>query len=180
MLVTGKILTFDLATNTGFASGEPEWLPTFGSHKFAPTGDDYGKWQANARSFFERTLTIEQPEFVAYEQPSLFGTTQPATVIKLCSLVTTLEEVCRYRGVRVRQVNPSQLKKFWTGRGNAKKPEMVKAAWKFGFRVQNDDEADAVAMWFFSVQCYGTDDQKKRFQQMQFEAGMGVAQAVAF
>ena len=181
-VITGKILTFDLAASTGYAVGAPHELPTFGTHVFQSTGDNFGRHQANARAWLARIINAEQPELIAYEQPSLFGITTPATVIKLCSYVTTLEELCLKEnlGIKVLQVNPSKLKKFWTGRGNAKKPDMVAAARRYGLIVQNDDEADAVAMWFLMVEYYGTEDQKKRFHQMQFETDMGRMQKVVF
>lgn len=180
--ITGKILTFDLAASTGYAVGPPDQLPTFGSHQFTSTGDNFGRHQSNARLWLRRTIFEHDPALIGYEQPSVFGTTTPATIIKLCSYASTLEEECLKENldVPVRMVNPSQLKKFFTGKGNAKKPDMEAAARRYGFMVKNDDEADAIAMWFLMVDLYGNTEQKERFQQMRFEAGMGVAQKVAF
>lgn len=182
MEVNGKILTLDLAASTGFAVGAPGTVPRFGSHKFVSTGDNFGRHQANARAWLTSLIFEEDPVLIGYEQPSLFGITTPATVIKLCSYASTVEEVCLRENldVTIRQINPSSLKKFFTGNGKAKKPDMVKAAHRYGFKVDNDDEADAVAMFFLMVEHYGSEQDKKLFRQMQFEAGMGVAQKVAF
>lgn len=182
MKLVGKIMTFDLAASTGYAVGRPGEVPTFGSHRFASTGDNFGRHQANARDWLTRVIFEHDPVMIGYEQPSLFGITTPATVIKLCSYGATLEEICLPEGLNipVRQINPSQLKKFFTGNGRAKKPEMIAQAKRFGFQVENDDEADAVAMWFMMISYYGDDVDKRQFQQMQFEAGMGVAQKAKF
>jgi Holliday junction resolvasome RuvABC endonuclease subunit len=182
MPVTGKIMTFDLASRTGYAAGLAGEVPTFSHHQFPSTGDNFGRHQANAREWLHRIISIEKPELVGYEQPSLFGNTTPATVIKLCSYASTIEEVClkEHLGVRIKMVNPSQLKKFWTGKGNAKKPEMVARAKAFGFAVAVDDEADALAMWFFMVDCYGSDEHKRRFEQMRYEVDMGRQQKAVF
>ncbi|WP_024341000.1 hypothetical protein [Bradyrhizobium japonicum] len=182
MSINGKLLTFDLAANTGYAVGEPDATPTFGSHKFESTGDNYGRHQANVRAWLRQIIIVEKPALIGYEQPSIFGVTTPATVIKLCSYASTLEEECLREGfgIPVRMINPSQVKKFWTGKGNAKKPDMTLRARNYGFAVGNDDEADAVAMWFWMVQCYGTEAQKRRFEQMRFEVDMGREQARAF
>lgn len=182
MEVNGKILTLDLAAQTGFAVGAPGAVPRFGTHKFTSTGDNFGRHQANARAWLTSLIFEEDPVLIGYEQPSIFGITTPATVIKLCSYASTLEELCLHENLNipVRQINPSNLKKFFTGNGKAKKPDMVAQARRFGFKVDNDDEADAVAMWFLMASHYGSGEQKKFFQQMQFEAGMGVAQKVAF
>jgi crossover junction endodeoxyribonuclease RuvC len=182
MPVAGKILTFDLAARTGYAIGEPDALPRFSHHQFQSTGDNFGRHQRNVREWLTTVLIREKPVMIAYEQPSLFGITTPATVIKLCSYASTLEELCLKEnfGIAVRQVNPSQLKKFWTGKGNAKKPQMVERAKALGFAVKVDDEADAVAMWFWMIHCYGTGEQKRRFEQMRFEVDMGRDQKAAF
>jgi hypothetical protein len=57
---------------------------------------------------------------------------------------------------------------------------MVAQAKRFGFSVQTDDEADAVAMWFFMIEMRGSPETKDQFRQMQFEAGMGVKQGAKF
>lgn len=178
----GKIMTFDLAANTGFAKGGPDARPSFGSHAFASTGDNFGRHQANVREWLTQILIVERPALIGYEQPSLFGLTTPATVIKLCSYASTLEELClkEHFDIPVRQINPSKLKKFWTGKGNARKEDMIAFARRCGFMVANHDEADSVAMWHFMIDCYGTPDQKKRVDQMRFEVGMGVGQRMAF
>lgn len=182
MAVSGRILTLDLAASTGYAVGAPGDVPRFASHQFASTGDNYGRHQANARDWLSRLIFAEDPAMIGYEQPSIFGVTTPATVIKLCSYVSTLEELCLPAGfnIPVRQCNPAQLKKFWTGNGRAKKPEMVQQAHRFGFKVDNDDEADALAIWFYMVECYGSAEQREQFRQMQFEASMGVKQKAKF
>lgn len=182
MSIAGKFMTFDLAASTGYAKGEPDALPSFGSIRFPSTGDNFGRHQANVRTELAQILTVERPALIGYEQPSIFGITTPATVIKLCCYASTIEELCLKENfnIPVRMINPSQVKKFWTGRGNAKKPEMVTRARQLGFQVANDDEADAVAQWFFMVHCYGTEEQKRRFEQMRFEVDMGRQQKVAF
>ncbi len=183
MPIDGTLLTFDFAARTGYAVGDPDFDagPTFAHHVFDSTGDNFGRHQANVRGFLLRTIDRYKPVLIGYEQPSLFSKTTPATMIKLCSYASTVEEVCLREnlGVPVRQINPSQVKKFWTGKGNAKKPDMVERARKHGFLVTCDDEADAVADWFWMVHCYGTEDQKRRFEQVRFEVDMGRSQKAA-
>ena len=172
MHITGKILALDLAAQTGWALGLPDARPSFGTYNFPSTGERIGRHQINLRDWINRKLDADQPSYVIFEQPSLFGVTTPTTVRKLTSAVNTLEEICEERRIRCEQGNPSRIKKFWTGKGNAKKPEMVAFARRYGFKVRNDDEADALAHWFFAIECHGTSEQKARFQQMRFEAGM--------
>lgn len=182
MPITGTILTLDLAAQTGFAVGAPGSVPIFGTHNFTSTGDNFGRHQANARRWLRDLIFEHNPVMIGYEQPSLFSKTTPATVRKLSAYCNVLEEECLREGfdIPVREINPSTLKLFFTGNGKAKKDQMVQAAHRYGFKVQNDDEADAVAMWLLMVDHYGTADQKARFHAMRFEAGFGVAQSVKF
>lgn len=183
MSIAGKLMTFDFAACTGFATGMPDAMPTFGHHVFEPTGTDLGEHLGAIEDWLARILAAEKPVLVGYEQPSIFGVTTPQTVIKLSCYGPVLEKLChRRRGLRipVRQINPSQAKKFWTGKGNAKKPEMVARAKALGFGVKTDDEADALACWWFMIMCYGDDDQKRRFEQMRYEVEMGRQQKAAF
>ena len=172
MLITGKILAFDLATQTGWACGAPEDLPTFGTHNFPSTGDNIGRHQSNARAWFNQMLNAHRPAYVIFEQPSLFGKTTPTTMRKLCALANTLEEVCLEQKIKCEQGNPKRVKKFWTGNGNADKAMMFRFARRYGFKVHNDDEADAIAHWFYAVECHGAAEHKTRFHQMRFEAGL--------
>lgn len=175
--INGIVLTFDTGGCTGYAHGDPDFDagPVFAHHKFASTGDNYGRHQANAREFFLRTIDMIKPVLIGYEQPSIFKLTTPQTQMKLSSYATTLEEVClrEHLNIPVRQINPSSVKLFWTGNGKAKKPQMVEHAYARGFRVENDDEADAVADWHWMIHCYGSEEQKARFQQASLEVSMG-------
>lgn len=58
-------------------------------------------------------------------------------------------------GARVVEVPVSVLKKFMTGKGNANKVQMAVAAAKIGWEVQNDDEADGVALYVFGMAVEG-------------------------
>lgn len=183
MSINGKLLTFDFAASTGYASGEPDKLPTFANHRFPPTGFDYGEHLGAIEDFLVHVIETEKPALVGYEQPSVFMKTTPQTIVKLCCYGPALEKIChRRRGLKipVRQINPSQVKKFWTGKGNAKKDAMVERANALGFAVTCDDEADALACWFFMVDCYGSDEQKRRFEQMRYEVDMGRQLKAAF
>jgi crossover junction endodeoxyribonuclease RuvC len=182
LLPGDQLITFDLSSSTGYAVGPVGGVPKFGTHQFPSTGSNVGRHQANARAWQRRMLLEHDPKAVAYEQPSLFGKTTPQTVIKLSCVCSTLEELCLREafGKPCFMINPSQLKKFWTGNGRAKKPDMVAQAKRFGFSVQTDDEADAVAMWFFMIEMRGSPETKDQFRQMRFEAGMGVQQGAKF
>lgn len=145
------VLSLDLATNTGWASGDPADRPRFGTHTLPSTGDDVGRFLFVHREWLTAFIQIEHPAFVVYEAPILPGQTNKATVIKLMSLAGLTELICRDLQVRCFEVHLQSVKKFLAGSGRATKPDMVAAARRFGFDVRNDNEADAIAIWGHAV-----------------------------
>lgn len=84
---------------------------------------------------------------VVYEQPHQRG--GAATTVAM-GLVTHLMSVCADLNVEHRAVHSGTLKKWATGSGNAKKPDMVKAAQEHAPHVTDDNEADAILLLLMS------------------------------
>jgi len=136
-----NILALDLATFSGWATLRNGKVK-FGSKKFHDPawdgeGAKYVKFESWLRSF-------EKFDLIAYEAvmahssiyaAHMYGAFQ-AEVKKLGNRTNT-----PYIGLHV-----SSIKKTWTGSGKAKKGDMMKAAWKKGYNVKNDNEADALAV----------------------------------
>ena len=181
MLVTGPILALDLATNTGWCVGAPGGVPVLGTEKLPSTADDVGAFISAYNRWLLQTLCDTAPALVIYEQPSIFSKTTPATVIKLNGLASHTELVCHDHVPRLkyRQVNPSRLKKFWTGNGRAEKSDMVAMARRYGFAVTDDNQADAVSAWCYAVFCYAAPEHRRRFEGGPLAARPLVAEASA-
>jgi hypothetical protein len=62
---------------------------------------------------------------------------------------------CEERGIPYEAVPVGTLKKFWTGKGNASKGEMIEAARERGFEPASDNEADAIAGWHWLLAADG-------------------------
>jgi Holliday junction resolvasome RuvABC endonuclease subunit len=100
------------------------------------------------------------PDIFAFEKPMGFfsgsgnrkGTTSD-TVIKLNTLAN-LGAMWAYRQNLVPfTLHSNTLKKWSTGNGFAKKPQMLKEASKrFGFEVKNDNEADALLLAKYTLE----------------------------
>lgn len=153
-ILTGNILALDLATALGWAVNPPGEQPAFGTEVLPSTGKEVGPFIAAYDRWLRDTLELQKPALVIYEQPSLFAKTNPDTVIKLNGLATHTEWLCFRKGFAVRSANPSQLKKFFTGSGRAKKPEMVAEARRRGWKVVDDNQADACAVRAWAIFCY--------------------------
>jgi Holliday junction resolvasome RuvABC endonuclease subunit len=137
------ILALDLGTTTGFAWGCDSGTSVSGTWKLTPT-----RFESSGRRFLKLKENLDalpnKPTAVVYEAVS-FGVTTNATQI-WGGFMATLQTWCEERNIPYQGVPVGTLKKFWTGRGNAKKPEMIAEAVARGYQPADDNEADAIAL----------------------------------
>jgi crossover junction endodeoxyribonuclease RuvC len=62
-------------------------------------------------------------------------------------LMAVLTAWCEEKGVPYEGVHYAHIKKHWGGKGNAKKEDMMNAAFDRGYSPSTDDEADALALF---------------------------------
>lgn len=138
------ILALDLGTKTGWAAGTHS-ITSSGTENFAQ-----GKFAGGGMRFlaFERWLdkwaegdgVIE----VVFEAVRRHIGTDAAHIYG--GLLAVLTSWCEKRGIPYQGVPVGTIKKHATGRGNAKKPEMIAAVVALGFKPKDDNEADAIAL----------------------------------
>ena len=139
-------LALDTATRTGWAlktdSGELKagvWLLNFGP------GRPHSCRQFNLWEALEWVHTGNPLGLVLAEKPVVMPGRESAA--RVCfGLIALVEMWCEAREVEYREVQIGQVKKHATGRGNARKPEMVAAAkvrWP-ELRIADDNAADAL------------------------------------
>jgi len=155
------ILALDVATNTGFCSGE---LARHGKVLWADSGEVNFKMKRGEgrgmrfvrfRKWFTEMLDNIGPDIVVYEQAHMRG--GPATEA-LVGLTTIVIEMCDMMGMDYTTVHTGQLKKHATSKGNASKAEMILAANRLSFvtkKIKGDDEADAVHIFDWARDQYG-------------------------
>jgi Holliday junction resolvasome RuvABC endonuclease subunit len=92
-----------------------------------------------------------QPRLVVYEAPFLdHKKTSMQTATRLIGLGVITVKCCYEAKVyRVENVENAVVKKFATGSGRAEKIDVIKAVRRFGFDVDEDNEADAIAIWLY-------------------------------
>lgn len=61
--------------------------------------------------------------------------------------LATLTAWCEERGIPYQGVPVGEIKKHWTGKGNADKEAMIAAAVERGYSPADDNEADALALF---------------------------------
>jgi Holliday junction resolvasome RuvABC endonuclease subunit len=141
------MLGFDPSlTSSGFAYRDRQAEITVG--RIQPRGLTGVARLLYIRWAFVDILRETQTKIVAYEGYSMgshsgrsFDMGELGGVLKTCAI---------QEGVSLLLVPPTVLKKFITGKGNAKKEQISqKIAERWGYNVPQNDEADALALLFF-------------------------------
>jgi crossover junction endodeoxyribonuclease RuvC len=149
------VITVGLDTSTwvGMARVEqqdPEYYRGKGIHFEGVDG--WRRVQLIANAVYD-TLELWQPDLAIIENYALGMVKSPATIVTLVSIGAMIRSALYNRQIPWIEVRPSTLKKWTTGKGNAKKPEMaaaVKERW--GYASPSDDVIDAFALAQFGQQ----------------------------
>ena len=143
------LLAIDLGTQTGWARGRMAEKPQSGTQSFA-----LGRFDGGGMRYLRFQVWLEEMlrgvDRVAYEEVRRHTATDAAHVyggLMGCLTATCEQQEIPYEGVPV-----GTIKKWATGKGNAGKPAMVQAVLDRGFRVKDDNEADAIALWLYRAE----------------------------
>ena len=132
-----KILALDPATKCGYATGESSGVWNLASKSYESTSMRLIRFRAKVNQI----VLDEGITFVVYEKP---GGRHYNGIRSHANLEGVLLEYCLSHGLDFKGFSASEIKKFATGRGNAKKEDMVQAAIaKYG-QVEDDNHADAL------------------------------------
>lgn len=142
----GAVLALDLGTKMGWALRKPDGGIIYGPADWTPEGHHapgfrflrFRHWLTetkNAAGTLDR-IWFEDITFVktAYQMRT-FG-----------AFWGVLTSWAIAHGVDCDGINPSTIKKGITGNGKAKKAQVIAAVRAHGFRPENDDVADAIAL----------------------------------
>lgn len=136
-----RILSLDLATNTGWAMNENGWKVSGVQMFDVKRGESPGMRFLRCRSWLNELLTLKgKIDAIVYEQAHHRGGSATAVGV---GLVTTVQAFAAEHNIELMAVHTGTLKKFATGKGNASKEEMIAAAQSKGWDPKDDNEADA-------------------------------------
>lgn len=148
-----KILALDLATTCGWAvsangvitSGSQCFTRYHGS-KSRPQ-DHLGMPYSQFRNWLADKLHTDKPDQIAYEEVMRWGGASAAHCFGGFRGIM-LDLACRYNGIPCFGYVPTAIKKYWAGKGNADKDDMVAATLlKYpNLDLSDDNEADALAI----------------------------------
>jgi Holliday junction resolvasome RuvABC endonuclease subunit len=140
-----KILALDIATKTGWCTDT-----TSGTWNFSPKrGESEGMRVVRFKSRVREMIELEKITLVSYERVAGF---HKGAIIVAAEMVGVLKDLCIEMGVELASYSATEIKKFATGKGNAKKDQMVEAARALGYNPIDDNEADAIHLFRLTKQ----------------------------
>ena len=159
---SSKVLALDLATVTGWAYGEPGNAPEFGSLRFAKPGAPHGEVYRGMRAWLNDWIT--DSSLIVYESPAaasvMMGKTNLDTLRLLIGLCEHVEELC-YGRIDLREARVSDVRAHFIGTNKIKRADAkvatIDRCLRLGWKVDNDNEADACALWHFQICCLRPD-----------------------
>lgn len=138
-----KVLALDIASTTGWCLEQG----IYGTWDFKTRRDESsGMKLIRFRAKLKEIHELEKIDIMIYERPA---GRHASSVIHQAKLIAVMEEFCEENGIDYRAYSAKEIKSFATGKGNAGKPQMIKAAKdKYGYTGNDDNEADAIHMWY--------------------------------
>lgn len=135
-----KILALDIATNTGWKTET-----TSGVWNLKPNrGESEGMRVVRFKSKVKELITLEGITLVCYERPAGM---HKSSIMVASEMVGVLKDLCITENIEMASYSATEIKKWATGKGNANKDAMIKAAVDLGFNPKDDNEADAIHLY---------------------------------
>jgi crossover junction endodeoxyribonuclease RuvC len=143
-----RLLSLDLATTMGWAMLVGDKL-TSGSVSF-----DNKQWDGAGMRYLKFRHWLEQRAAVGlvitYEAVENHGAGGTYASHIYGGWLATLQSFCEEHQYPYAGFGVTEIKKFWTGKGSAKKDDMIKQCWEYGHNPKDDNEADAIALLYLS------------------------------
>lgn len=135
------LLALDLGTKCGWATnsnaGIAHGMQEFKNDRFSGGGMRFLK--------FEKWLMeLPKPTQVVFEEVRRHAATDAAHVYG--GLMAVVTKWCEANKIPYQGVPVGTIKKSWVGKGSCKKDVMIAEAKKRGYNVDDDNEADALAL----------------------------------
>jgi hypothetical protein len=154
------ILALDVATQTGWAMGNVGSAPISGSVRFGKRGDSNNKIFADALRWLSRLLDPQpRPDLVIIEAmlppEAMRGQTSRQVRDRLAGLHGVVRGVAQLRGVsQIAEATVGDIRGHFIGdrRGTRywAKRETVEKCHMLGWAPQDENAADALALWHFA------------------------------
>ncbi len=142
-----SLLALDIGTNLGWAMRNADGAIThdvarFPSTRFSGAGIRF----VHFRKWLADMLGAAPVDAVYFEEVHNHGKAGVAAAHLYGGFTAILMAYCEQHAIPYQGIGVGQIKKVWTGKGNANKAAMIAEAERRGFKVEDDNEADALAV----------------------------------
>ncbi len=133
-----NILSLDVATHCGWCTDTTSGVWDLSIKRDESSGMRLIRFKSKLRE----VCNLEEINLVTFERSAGF---HKNALIVQAELHGVLKIFCEENSIPYRAFSAAEIKKFATGKGNANKEAMVKAAReKYGYAGSDDNEADAI------------------------------------
>lgn len=143
-----KILALDIATKTGWRTKTSSGVWDLKNNRGESDGMRVVRFKAKVREI----INLEGINVVSYERPAGL---HKSSIMVASEMVGVLKDLCIELGVQYASYSATEIKKFATGAGNANKDKMIMAAINLGFKVIDDNHADAIHLYNLTLKDIG-------------------------
>jgi Holliday junction resolvasome RuvABC endonuclease subunit len=143
-----NILALDLGTTTGWAYREGARIESGVQTFDVKRGESPGMRYVRFNRWLDEMMRLRRGALLVFEQAHHRG--GAATEVAAGFSTRVLECAARL-DLEHAAVHTATLKKFATGKGNAKKAEMLGAVCRRWKAVTDDNEADAIALLYYAI-----------------------------
>ena len=147
-----SILALDLGTKLGWATVDRNGVVRSGSVSCQPRARETAgqRWTRFRSHLSELALHVGEFDVVYFEDVKRHGPGVIAAHV-YGGFLAHLEHWCAARNAEPIGLGVGEVKKAWTGFGNAAKADMIAAAEAKGFLVVDDNHADALAILSLAI-----------------------------
>lgn len=135
-----NILALDIATKTGWKTRTASGVWDLKVNR----GESEGMRVVRFYSKVKELILLEDIDIVAYERAG--GMFKGAIIVE-SEMIGALKLFCTENNIDLACYSATEIKKFATGKGNAKKEAMIEAAKELGYNPKDDNEADAIHIY---------------------------------
>ena len=135
-----NILALDIATKTGWKTRTASGVWDLKVNR----GESESMRVIRFRAKVKELIELENIDLVAYERAA--GMYKSSIIVE-SEMIGVLKLLCNELNVALACYSATEIKKFATGKGNAKKEAMIEAAKELGYNPKDDNEADAIHIY---------------------------------
>lgn len=145
-------LALDMATNMGWAAGDLRGSPEFGSQRLGEPGSSHGARFFEALDYLKRLVLVYKPRLIALEAAIPAGPKGGQERAQLAMGYRAQVHVIAFRAnAKIEEHHVSSIRKHFIGHGGTggskAKTLTMDHCLRLNWPVDNDNEADALALW---------------------------------